>query len=310
MMEDVKKTQKQPHRPMSGGTLEGQRPTRYQYWRVGDGEQGKLPLEFWVARAGEYHGKPGYFYRANSWEQENWIQAYYFIEGKATFVVAGLEQKIIPGDVLILPPNITIEGRGEGEIKFHWFAVEGKWPPALGAKPAAQHFSVGLDEVLLELFSALREALILKRTGSALRALGIFYNIIARIEELVQRQAKLPVEQRSQYPESVRNAIIYLEEHYLDNFNAAKTAAEAGVSASHLRALFEKWLGESPKHFHTRCRIQEAKRLLREQNLSVSEVALQIGFTDRGHFSRVFRQCVGISPREYSALGQDRITLP
>ena len=147
----------------------------------------------------------------------------------------------------------------------------------------------------------MRETLILQRPGVAFRALGIFYTLIARVEELAQRFSNQPFIERHTYPEAVRNAIIYLEENYVPNFSAAQTASKAGVSASHLRALFEKWLGESPKQFHTRCRIQEAKRLLREQNLSVSEVALQVGFTDRSHFSRVFRQYAGVSPSQYGA---------
>ena len=68
------------------------------------------------------------------------------------------------------------------------------------------------------------------------------------------------------------------------------------VSQSHLRALFEKWLGESPKQYHTHYRIDQAKRLLCEQHLSIFEVAFQVGFTDARHFSRVFKQVIGVSP--------------
>ena len=71
------------------------------------------------------------------------------------------------------------------------------------------------------------------------------------------------------------------------------------MSPSHLRALFEKWVGESPKRFHTRCRIDQAKRLFREQNLSVAEVGFHVGFADVHHFSRVFKQITGVAPSRY-----------
>ncbi|GAB4578603.1 MAG: AraC family transcriptional regulator [Anaerolineales bacterium] len=288
-----------PHRPMSGGTQEGKRPARYHYWRVGEGARGEFPVEFWVARAGEYHGKPGFFYRADTWEQEHWIQVYYFLEGTAEFRIKGMGLTVSPGDMVILPTGIPIESRSEGEILFHWFALEGKWPPVLGATPSVGHFTIGQDAVLIELFTTLRETLITQRPGAVLRAVGIFYTLIARIEELTHRFSNAHPRERHPYPEAVRNAIIFLEEHFQASFDAAQTAAAAGVSASHLRALFEKWLGESPKQFHTRCRIDEAKRLLREQNLSVAEAARSVGFTDRSHFAHVFKEFTGVSPREY-----------
>jgi len=68
-----------------------------------------------------------------------------------------------------------------------------------------------------------------------------------------------------------------------------------------LRALFEKWVGESPQQFHTRCRIDEARRLLNQDNLSISEIALRVGFHDPRYFSRVFKQVSGMPPSQYAA---------
>jgi len=89
----------------------------------------------------------------------------------------------------------------------------------------------------------------------------------------------------------------YLRENYAAKYEAA--AAAAGVSPSHCRALFEKWLGESPRQFHTRYRIEQAARLLNEQQLSVAEVAYHLGFAGARHFSRTFKQVMGTSPGKY-----------
>ncbi|HID52461.1 MAG TPA: AraC family transcriptional regulator [Anaerolineae bacterium] len=101
------------------------------------------------------------------------------------------------------------------------------------------------------------------------------------------------------YPEAVRNAMTWLRENYAQSFNAVETATAVGVSPSHLRALFEKWLGESPRQFHTRYRIAQARRLLREQNLTVSEAAYHLGFHDARHFSRTFKRVTGYTPRDW-----------
>ena len=103
----------------------------------------------------------------------------------------------------------------------------------------------------------------------------------------------------SAYPETVRNAIIFLRENFYAPYNAGQTAAAVGLSQSHLRALFEKWLGESPGRFHMRCRIDLAKRLLTQQRLSAIEVATHLGFADVHHFSRAFKRMSGLSPTQY-----------
>jgi AraC-like DNA-binding protein len=128
-----------------------------------------------------------------------------------------------------------------------------------------------------------------------LRAIGLFYELMGRIEERSGTATR-----ESAYPEAVRNAITFLRENYDVPFSAARTAETVGLSASYLRALFERWLGESPKRFHTRCRMEQAKRLLREQQLTVAEAAFHVGFTDVAHFSRIFKQVVGIAPRDYA----------
>ncbi len=144
--------------------------------------------------------------------------------------------------------------------------------------------------------SQIREILILRKSGYSLRAIGVFYELMARLEELTGTTT--PSE--SAYPETVRNAIIYLREYYAEPFNATQTASAVGLSPSHLRALFEKWVGESPKRFHTRYRINQAKRLLKEQDLPVSEVGFHVGFDDAHHFSRVFKQITGVAPSQYT----------
>jgi AraC-like DNA-binding protein len=45
-------------------------------------------------------------------------------------------------------------------------------------------------------------------------------------------------------------------------------------------------------------------RLLQEQELPVTAVALEVGFHDVRHFSRVFKRVVGLRPSEYAALGK------
>lgn len=65
--------------------------------------------------------------------------------------------------------------------------------------------------------------------------------------------------------------------------------------------LFREQFGVSPTAYINIQRIKMAKRKIAEGELNLSNIALQLGFTDANYFSRVFRQTEGVSPSEYAA---------
>jgi AraC-like DNA-binding protein len=62
---------------------------------------------------------------------------------------------------------------------------------------------------------------------------------------------------------------------------------------------FRKAFGLSPKSFAINCRLQRASDLLADSRLSVSQVALESGFTDQAHFAREFRRHTGVTPTRF-----------
>ncbi len=282
-------------RPITGGTNDGTRPVRYDYWRTGYGSANPVGLDFWVAQAGEYHCKPNYI--TGDFEHTHRIQVFYHLMGEAIFKYQKHTVPVSKGDLLIIPPYQSFSYRAHQGMKHHWFALEGNWPRVFGNQSVHVR-SLGYNAEVETKLVEIREALILRKPGYPLQAVGLFYELMAWIEE-ISGASTMP---ESAYPETVRNAIIFLRENYAAPFSAAETAMAVGLSQSHLRALFEKWLGESPKKFHTRYRIDQAKRLLNEQRLPVFEVAFHVGFTDARHFSRVFKQFTGVPPSQYTEM--------
>ncbi|MCP4363084.1 MAG: AraC family transcriptional regulator [Chloroflexi bacterium] len=281
-----------PIRPISGGTNDGIRPLRYDYWRTGYSAPLTPPPDLWVAQAGEYHCKPGY--ATGNFEHSQRTQLFYHLQGKAVWGNGRTSIPVTRGDLLIFPAKHSFSYQSNEAIKHHWLGVEGDWPSQF-AQQGLYHLSLAYDGDMEAKFVAMREALILRKPGHALQAIGLLYELMARVAELL---GELAVSQ-STYPDTVQNAITHLRENYAAKYEAATTAAAAGVSQSHLRALFEKWLGESPRQFHTRYRIEQAARLLNEQQLGVAEVAYHLGFADTRHFSRTFKRVMGTSPGNY-----------
>lgn len=72
-----------------------------------------------------------------------------------------------------------------------------------------------------------------------------------------------------------------------------------GVSQPYLYKVFKESLNVSPKEYISACKVSEAKRLLSESSLSVSEVASAVGFFDALAFSRFFSKKTGLSPSAF-----------
>ncbi len=95
-----------------------------------------------------------------------------------------------------------------------------------------------------------------------------------------------------------------VKERLLDNLEKAPSIAElskfSGVSETKLKRLFNQVFGKSIFQYFQNFRMQEAARLLREERLSVSEVGYQLGFSNLGHFTKVFEEVIGVKPKRYS----------
>ncbi|MDI3561901.1 AraC family transcriptional regulator [Bradyrhizobium sp. Arg816] len=94
----------------------------------------------------------------------------------------------------------------------------------------------------------------------------------------------------------VRRAEETLAANLEGDVSLADLANDCGLSASHFSRAFRQSTGLSPHQWLQRRRIELAKSLLRDQNLSLSAIALACGFADQSHFTRVFANLVGLSP--------------
>jgi transcriptional regulator GlxA family with amidase domain len=76
----------------------------------------------------------------------------------------------------------------------------------------------------------------------------------------------------------------------------ADLAAEAGMSTRQLERLFRRYLNRSPKRYYMDLRLQKARGLLLQTDMSVINVALACGFTSPSHFSKCYRARYGRTP--------------
>lgn len=91
-----------------------------------------------------------------------------------------------------------------------------------------------------------------------------------------------------------------INEHLTDPaLNVEMLAANVGMSRVHMHRKLKELTNQSARDFIRNIRLKQAATLLREKNLTISEVAYATGFSNLSHFSNSFREFYGISPTEY-----------
>jgi len=138
-------------------------------------------------------------------------------------------------------------------------------------------------------------------------AFELFFQRV-KAEELICRLL-MELEKRDEkhlYPLNSRDiqSLYAVKERMLEHLEIPpvipELAAHANMSPSTLKRLFRQIFGNSIFSYYQEFRMKEAARLLKEDKLSVSDVGYQLGFTNLSHFSRVFKDHIGLKPKEYS----------
>ncbi|MCD8022616.1 MAG: AraC family transcriptional regulator, partial [Lachnospiraceae bacterium] len=95
------------------------------------------------------------------------------------------------------------------------------------------------------------------------------------------------------------NLRTFLLEHLSENLDADNIASCLGVSRSKLYMACNKYLGMGIAEYVRDLRLEEAKNLLKTTDLSITDIAMRVGFDDYNYFSRVFKKETGYSAKNH-----------
>ena len=91
----------------------------------------------------------------------------------------------------------------------------------------------------------------------------------------------------------------YIEVHLDDDISLTTLAELARLSPFHFARVFKQSFGLPPQRYLTLRRIERAKELLRQPDLSVTRIGLNVGFSDTSSFSAAFRRETGVTPTDF-----------
>ncbi|MCE3202265.1 AraC family transcriptional regulator [Paenibacillus sonchi] len=243
----------------------------------------------------------------------------YVLEGEQQLVVNNRSYIQKAGDLVLLRPGDSHSSKSGNGKPFTYFCI---------------HFDID-DKILISLLSRLNHVLF--ESGSTIahklgpvftrlveisstisgditmsqrmRLQSAVFELFGQLWEAFSIEANLPTTgtyEKVELAHQIRSrlqALVFqqfqMELPYDSHYGIDDIAAELGISASHCYRVFRQVFGVSPREFLSEQMLHEAKVLLDDSSLSVSQISSLLGYRDIAHFSRQFKRWYGKSPREY-----------
>ena len=105
--------------------------------------------------------------------------------------------------------------------------------------------------------------------------------------------------------DSIKRVCNFISNNFAGNLSLKKLAGIACLSPFHFQREFKKGVGITPHEYLSDFRISKAKNMLLKSE-DIADIAIQLGFYDQSHFSRIFRNTVGVPPGKYAKINKMR----
>lgn len=217
------------------------------------------------------------------------------------------------GKRILVPPQCVLSipagtphaygAQSEAPWRLVWAHFTGKrsleYMKLLRGEPDASLKRISGVDVLMEAFESLWMA---QDDGDSDTGLLNMSSALARFLVLLQVHSRAFGGQAQESGDRVLRTITWMRDHLDEPVTLKILASVAGISIPHYCALFKEQTGIPPLRYFTRMRMRRAAELLDESQETVAEISIRLNYENPFHFSRVFRNVQGVSPRVYRKL--------
>lgn len=155
---------------------------------------------------------------------------------------------------------------------------------------------IGLSSTVCSLFDKLITEFQLKRAYYEYYCQGLLLNILSVISRKISDRTNDIRHETNTRMNEIRKMM-----H--TQFDVTKSvedyAKTCNLSESRFSHIFKEEFGISPKHYMIKIKIQKAKDLIKDTDLSICQVAEMVGIDNQNYFSRLFKKHTGLSPNQY-----------
>lgn len=235
-----------------------------------------------------------FFEGISNWKMRGVTSPFYYLwrneQPGAEVECNGIRYKLDPEQIFLIPPNTLFSTFGAptpfNQFYVHFFLSGKHFRRGVHALPAASGRAK-------EFFQRLREAV--KNPESwCLFFYGVLYTELSAVPNKLLRSGK-----NEELPERIREALEIMNRPVVPPLGNGEIAERLNISKNHFMREFKRAMHISPQQYLLRHRIDRCRDDLVLSDMTIDEIAASGGFTDRYHFSKVFRKLTGSSPAEY-----------
>ncbi|MBO0600621.1 helix-turn-helix transcriptional regulator [Sporosarcina sp. E16_3] len=130
--------------------------------------------------------------------------------------------------------------------------------------------------------------------NDAYEASALSYSFLMELQRYI-----LNFKSNIEIPESISKAIHFVNNNYAEPITLDDIVQSSGVSKYHFTRTFHEKTHVTPIQHLTNIRIKKSIELLKNNNLTIEDIALQVGFSNGNYFTKVFRASLGLPPGKY-----------
>ncbi|MBR4036579.1 MAG: AraC family transcriptional regulator [Oscillospiraceae bacterium] len=226
---------------------------------------------------------------------------HFVISGKGKYTCNGKSYSLKSGDMFLIKPSQVVNYIADENDpwEYYWVGFNGTYAQkAIANLPFKDNSPVyspkdydTCKEYLYQIYANSGNNM-----SNSTAMLGYLYLFLAK---LIEESAMISPVQTITQSSYVIEAIKYIQFNYSSDISVDDIANAVGISRSHLYRVFVSNLGQSPIDYLTEYRINEACELIKNTSLSISQIAVSVGFFDQFYFSRVFKKIKKIPPSKY-----------
>jgi len=123
--------------------------------------------------------------------------------------------------------------------------------------------------------------------------------LVAGLERHVQFLEEVLKNNFRRYSPPIRSAIEYIRNYFGSDITRLSIAEYVHLNESYFSELFNKEVGQSFSNYLTMVRIEAAKKLLINSELSISEISFKVGYSNQSYFAKLFKNITGRTPMQF-----------
>jgi AraC-like DNA-binding protein len=123
----------------------------------------------------------------------------------------------------------------------------------------------------------------------------------SRFVDAMSGRTRKPVAVKARDRRRAVETALWIEANSHREIDLDAAASQAGISPFHFLRLFANVLGVTPHQYLVRSRLRRAAQLLADEDISITDVAYDVGFGDLSNFVRTFHRAAGVSPTSFRA---------